>query len=67
MVDLEKIIPEATLESLNLQSIDIVMILSGIEEKFSTYIPVDNELTQAKNVEEFINILLRHIHTEKTS
>ena len=61
MIDIEKIQPDATLESLNLQSIDVVMILSGIEDKFGVYIPVDGELAEAKDVKSFIDGVARHI------
>jgi acyl carrier protein len=39
MVDREKATLDATIESLDLKSIDIVMILTAIEEKFDVYIP----------------------------
>ena len=41
MVDREKVTLDATIESLDLKSIDIVMILTAIEEKFDVYIPMD--------------------------
>ena len=41
MVDISKITPDATIESLDLKSVDIVMILTALEEKFNVYIPMD--------------------------
>ncbi|MGA7385450.1 MAG: phosphopantetheine-binding protein, partial [Methylocella sp.] len=41
MVDREKATLDATIESLDLKSIDIVMILTAIEDKFDVYIPMD--------------------------
>ena len=44
MIDISKITPEATIESLDLKSVDIVMILTALEEKFNVYIPMDGSL-----------------------
>ncbi len=65
MVDIERITPDATLESLNLQSIDVVMILSGIEDKFGVYIPVDGELAEARDVKSFVDAVYHHIAASK--
>ncbi|MGA7656791.1 MAG: phosphopantetheine-binding protein, partial [Methylocella sp.] len=48
MVDREKATLDATIESLDLKSIDIVMILTAIEEKFDVYIPMDGPFHEAK-------------------
>lgn len=56
-VDRDKITPEATLETLGLQSMDVVMILMGIEEKLDTYLPMDAELASARNLAEFIGAI----------
>jgi acyl carrier protein len=54
MVERSAIVPEATLELLGLESIDIVTILMAVEEKLGIYVPIDNELANARNLSEFI-------------
>jgi acyl carrier protein len=53
-VDREKITPDATLETIGLASMDVVMILMGVEEKLGVYIPMDAELASARNLSEFV-------------
>jgi acyl carrier protein len=65
MVDREKVTPDATIESLDLKSIDIVMILTAIEEKFDVYIPMDGSFQDAKTVQDLIDALTTHIEKEK--
>ncbi len=65
MVDREKVTPEATIESLDLKSIDIVMILTAIEEKFDVYIPMDGSFQEARTVQELIDALAAYIKKEK--
>jgi acyl carrier protein len=66
MVDPEKATLDATIESLDLKSIDIVMILTAIEEKFDVYIPMDGPFHDAKNVGDLINAIAAHITKEKS-
>ena len=66
MVEREKITPEATIESLDLKSIDIVMILTAIEEKFDVYIPMDGAFQEAKTVQDLVDALVAHIKKEKS-
>lgn len=54
MVDLEEVTPGATLESLDIVSVDVVSILMSVEEELGIYVPIDNELAAAKNLSEFI-------------
>lgn len=61
--DRSRITPDATLESLDVQSIDIVMILMAIEEKFGVYIPIDGEIAEAKNLTSFVQSVADHIST----
>jgi acyl carrier protein len=61
MVDRDRIKPDSTLESLEIASMDIVMILLSIEEKFGVYIPVDSELGAAKNFSEFVDTVTARI------
>ena len=52
-----KLTPEATLESLGLASMDVVMILMGVEEKLETYLPMTPELAAARNMAEFVTFI----------
>lgn len=65
MVDRTKITPDATIESLDLKSVDIVMILTALEEKFNVYIPMDGDLQEAKDVKSLIEALAEHIEKER--
>jgi acyl carrier protein len=66
MVDREKITLDATIESLDLKSIDIVMILTALEEKFDVYIPMDGPFHEAKNVKDLIDAIAAYIIKEKS-
>ena len=57
MIDRSKVTPDATIESLDLKSVDIVMILTALEEKFNVYIPMDGTLQEAKDVKSLINAI----------
>ena len=65
MIDREKVTPDATIESLDLKSIDIVMILTAIEDKFDVYIPMDGPFHDAKNVKDLIDAIASYIIKEK--
>ena len=65
MVDRDKVRPDATIESLDLKSIDIVMILTAIEEKFDVYIPMDGSFQDARDVQGLIDAIAVHIIKEK--
>lgn len=65
MVDRTKITPDATIESLNLKSVDIVMILTALEEKFNVYIPMDGSLQDAKDVKSLIEAIAEYIEKER--
>lgn len=65
MVDREKVTMDATIESLDLKSIDIVMILTAIEEKFDVYIPMDGPFHEAKDVKSLIDAIASYIIKEK--
>jgi acyl carrier protein len=66
MVDREKATLDATIESLDLKSIDIVMILTAIEDKFDVYIPMDAPFQEARNIGELINAIAAYIRKEKS-
>lgn len=65
MVDRTKITPDASIESLDLKSVDIVMILTALEEKFNVYIPMDGALQEAKDVKSLIEAIADHIQKER--
>lgn len=65
MIDREKVTLDATIESLDLKSIDIVMILTAIEEKFDVYIPMDGPFHEAKDINSLIDAIAAYIIKEK--
>ena len=65
MIDREKVKPDATIESLDLKSIDIVMILTAIEDKFDVYIPMDGPFHDARDVKSLIDAIANYIIKEK--
>jgi len=65
MIDRSKVTPDATIESLDLKSVDIVMILTALEEKFNVYIPMDGSLQEAKDVKSLINAIVDLIIKER--
>ena len=65
MIDRAKVTPDATIESLDLKSVDIVMILTALEEKFNVYIPMDGSLQEAKDVKSLIDAIADHIMKER--
>jgi acyl carrier protein len=64
MVDRDKVTPDATFETLGLKSIDIVMILTAVEEKFDVYIPMDGSIAEAKDLQSFIDGVMQRISSE---
>jgi len=65
MVDRARITLDSTLEDLQLKSMDIVVILTGLEEKFSVYIPIDGPLAEAKNVREFVDHVMEQLDQQQ--
>ncbi|MEQ8307391.1 MAG: acyl carrier protein [Hoeflea sp.] len=64
-IDRSLITPEATLETLGLESMDVVMILMGAEEKLNIYLPMDNDLSEARNMSEFVAAIDRALKAGK--
>jgi acyl carrier protein len=63
-LDPSRVTPEATFESLDLQSIDLVEAMMAIEEKFGVYFPMDADLWGgAKNVEQFVQAVASRIRS----
>ncbi len=65
MIPRENLRDDATIESLGLKSIDIVMILTAIEEKFDVYIPMDGSFQEAKDLKGLVDAISAHIQREK--
>lgn len=57
MVEREKLVPEATLEDLGVESVEVVMILNGLEEEFDIYIPVDEAMSEVRTVGDMLNVI----------
>jgi acyl carrier protein len=66
MVERERVTPDATFETLGLKSIDLVMILTAVEEKFDVYIPMDGSIAEAKDLKSFIDGVIQRIASERT-
>ena len=60
-LDRAKLTPDATIESLALKSVDLVMILMALEQKFGVYIPIDGKLADSKDLNGFVDTLASHI------
>jgi acyl carrier protein len=60
-LDPSRITPEATLASLEVHSIDIVMLMMSIEDKFGVYIPIDGRIAEAKDVSSFVRSVAEHL------
>jgi len=60
-VERSRITPEATLQSLEVESMDVVMILMVIEEKFGVYVPIDGAIAESSNVASFVNAVADRI------
>jgi acyl carrier protein len=54
MVDPASLRGDATLETLGLDSLEVVMILNGIEDALGIYIPVDQTLTPASTLDDLV-------------
>lgn len=59
--DPKDLVPEATLDALNVDSVDVVMILNGIEEEFDVYLPVEQGFAEVKCLRDFVALVTRQI------
>jgi acyl carrier protein len=66
MISRDRLQDDATIESLGLKSIDIVMVLTAIEEKFDVYIPMDGSFQDAKDLKGLVEAISAHILQEKS-
>ena len=64
-IDRDAIVPTATLETLGLASMDVMMILMGVEEKLDVYLPMDAELAAARNLAEFTTSIARNMQASR--
>lgn len=62
-VEREKLVPEASFRSLGFESLDVVMLLMGIEEKYGIYLPIDGELSTVETLSELLDLLVARIKT----
>ncbi len=60
-----RVTPNATLEELELQSIDLVEVMIALEERFGVYVPMDSGVAEAKNVDQFVKALASHIRKSR--
>jgi len=58
----DRITPDATLDSLGLESIDVVTILMDLEDVMDTYIPMNSDLASARNMAELVNEAVREMN-----
>lgn len=58
-VDRSLITPAATLETLGIASMDVVMILMGLEDVLDAYIPMNTDLSNARNLAELVAAAVR--------
>jgi acyl carrier protein len=56
-IDRARLTPDATLQSLNIQSIDVVMMLMAVEEKFGVYVPIDAAIADTTDLASFVRKL----------
>ena len=61
LIDEEKLVPEATLKSLDVDSLDMSMMLMAIEEKFDIYLSMDSDLEQIETYNDLVEMLLTKI------
>ncbi len=66
MIDRALVTPDATFESMGLKSIDMVMILTAVEEKYETYIPMDETVADAKDLKSFIVGVIARLKAENS-
>jgi acyl carrier protein len=67
MIPRENLKDDATIDVLGLKSIDLVMILTAIEEKFDVYIPMDGSFQEAKDLKGLVEAISAHILKEKAA
>lgn len=61
----ELVVPEATLKSLDLASIDVVSILMGVEEQLNVYLPMSEDLSSARNLAELVEAIVAQMRPDE--
>lgn len=56
-LDKALLVPGATMDSLNIPSLDMVDILFGVEEEFNIYIPMGDELSHVVYLSDLMKVL----------
>lgn len=67
MVAPERITRDATLEDLEIQSVDMVIILQGIEEEFGIYVPMNETMLELKNVGQVVDTITGLVEAKAAS
>ena len=57
MIDRTALVPDATLETLGVDSIEVVMIVNGLEDAFEATIPNSLQLGNTNNLAELVGML----------
>lgn len=57
MIEREKLVPEATLDDLGVDSVEVVMILNGLEEEFGIYVPIDETMSEVRTVGDLLGAI----------
>lgn len=65
-VEKSRLVPDATLESLGIASIDVVEALMMIEEEIGVYLSLDETLSKASNLQELVSALVDQIKKKKS-
>lgn len=60
-VDRAALVPEATMESLGIASLDMVDILFAMEEQFNVYVPMGDELSNVTYLADLVSVLAQLI------
>ena len=64
-LDRALVTPDATLQSLGIKSMDIVMVLLAIEEEFQVYIPADESLSHISDIKGLVADIQRRLAEKK--
>ena len=62
MIDRATLQRDSMMSDLDIVSADFIMILMAIEEKYSIYISVDNEMADLKTIQDLLTFAIKKIH-----
>ena len=57
----ERLIPEATLDTIGIASHDLVLVLMSIEETFDLYVAVDSDFADVETLDQLLGLLTSRI------